>query len=770
MMRHNTTARQGRQSGGVVWRGCRLGALLLVLAAYPAAGAAPKQVLLLHSFSREFSPLNTFSDGFRTELGQQLGDSVEFHDVALESALFEGSAPDGPLLGYLAALFGAQPPDLVVTVGGPAARFAQQHRQQLFPSTPMLIAAVDERHLQTAALATNDAVVAVTNDLARSVDSILQMLPETTNVAVVVGSSPLERFWLQEARRQFQPFTNRLNLTWFNDLSFAEILQRAAALPPRSAILYTLLSTDAEGVPYVEEQTLRGLHNTANAPIFGLHDSQIGRGIVGGPLMAFGELSRNTAEVAVRILHGEPAGSIKTPTQAPGRPVYDWRELRRWGISETRLPPGSEIRFRQPTLWEQHKWRMLAVLLFCLAETAIIALLATNLRRRRRAEQALRESEERLNLATAGADLGVWMMDIPSKRAWVSANWRQMFGIPAGADIGLEMVLQRIHADDRAAVERAVKRAMEGHADYMSEYRVVLPDGSQRWVMARGRFDPAAGTRGARLLGVSVDITERKRAEAELLRQRTDLAHTARVSTMGELAASVAHELNQPLGAILANAEAAELFLQQNPPALGELRAILADIRKDDERAGEVIRRMRALLRKHDVERQPLEINSVVEDVWHMVSGDAALRGISLTADLTPVLPKVSGDRVHLQQVLLNLILNGMDAMAGEPREKRVISVRTRLVDGGQVELAVIDSGHGIKPDKLPRLFEPFYTTKPNGMGMGLSISRTIIEAHHGRIWAENNASGGAAFRVALPVIGNAEAACAHTIAPGSPP
>jgi two-component system sensor kinase FixL len=241
-----------------------------------------------------------------------------------------------------------------------------------------------------------------------------------------------------------------------------------------------------------------------------------------------------------------------------------------------------------------------------------------------------------------------------------------------------------------------------------------------------------------------------------------ELAHTARVSTMGELAASVAHELNQPLGAILANAEAAELFLQQDPPALDELRAILADIRKDDERAGEVIRRMRALLRKRELERQPLDINSLVEDVLQMVSGDAALRGVSLAADLGPVLPQVSGDRVHLQQVLLNLILNGMDAMAGQPRERRRISVRTRLGADGRVELAVIDSGPGIEPDRLPRLFEPFYTTKPNGMGMGLSIARTIVQAHHGRIWAENNASGGAVFRIALPVSGEGQRAAGN--------
>ena len=207
---------------------------------------------------------------------------------------------------------------------------------------------------------------------------------------------------------------------------------------------------------------------------------------------------------------------------------------------------------------------------------------------------------------------------------------------------------------------------------------------------------------GILVLAAVVDLSARKQAEAEVSRQRAELTHVARVSTMGELAASVAHELNQPLAAILANAEAAELFLQQDPPALGELRDILADIRQDDERAGEVIRRMRALLRKRELDRQPLEINSVVEDVLQVVSGDAALRKTAISADLAPLLPKILGDRVHLQQVLLNLILNGMDAMAEQPRERRRLSVRTRPGADGLVELVVTDLGHGIEPDKTP--------------------------------------------------------------------
>jgi PAS domain S-box-containing protein len=364
------------------------------------------------------------------------------------------------------------------------------------------------------------------------------------------------------------------------------------------------------------------------------------------------------------------------------------------------------------------------------------------------------ESQQRMRQAASAADLSLWEWDIVRDKIWVTEKGLERAGVTASERIDFDRFLQAIHPDDREPTQRAVRHSLEGRGEFEAEYRVTARDDATRWVVARGQVERDTDGKPLRLRGVSVDITQRKQAEAEAQRQRAELAHVARVSTMGELAASVAHELNQPLGAILANAEAADLFINQNPPALDEVRAILIDIRKDDERASEVIRRMRALLRKRELDRQPLEINSVVEDVLQVVSGDAALRKMTIHADLAPSLPKILGDRVHLQQVLLNLVLNGMDAMADQPHERRKLSIRTRSGAEGIVEVTVMDLGHGIEAEKLPRLFEPFYTSKPNGMGMGLSISRTIIEAHRGHIWAENNPSGGATFRVALPSSG----------------
>lgn len=238
-------------------------------------------------------------------------------------------------------------------------------------------------------------------------------------------------------------------------------------------------------------------------------------------------------------------------------------------------------------------------------------------------------------------------------------------------------------------------------------------------------------------LAVSLTISElmskvRQHAEREMHLLRQEIAHVGRVSMMGQLASALAHEINQPLGAILRNAEAAELFLQSASPDLDEIRGILADIRRDDQRAGSVIDRMRGLLKRHNLDTRPVDLGDLVCDVAALVRADAVARHVELSLEVPGRLPPVLGDRVHVQQVLLNLILNGLDAMNGTNRENRLVTVSARLDETHSIEIAVSDTGHGISVDKLQQVFDPFFTTKPNGMGMGLAISRTIIEAHGG--------------------------------------
>jgi signal transduction histidine kinase len=599
--------------------------LIVTVGVHAAEEGPAKRVLMVHSFGSSAPPFTTHSTAFETTLTQEMGKRVDLDQVSLDMARYAQPDMEEAFVEFLLKRLAKWQPDLVVPIGSPAGRFVVKFRDRLFPGTPVIYTGMDRRTVPPDAITKNATFVGDDFKLAGLVEDILQLAPDTTNIEVILGATPLERYWTIEFRRAFEPFTNRVSFNFLNDLSFDQMLRRLSKLPPRSFILLGLFLRDASGVTHNEDEALQRLHAVANAPINGLYQNQLGLGIVGGRLYQ-GELQGvESARIAIRVLRGEPMSSFPPMFVGTQRPRYDWRELQRWNISESRLSPDSVIEFRQPTVWERYRWYIVGALF--------------------------------------------------------------IFALQAAMITGL--LLQR---------------------------------------------------------------TRRRRAEADLQRNREELAHVTRVSTVGELTTSVAHELNQPLGAILSNAEAAEMFLMADPPAVDEVRDILADIRKDDQRASEVIRRMRNLLQKHDLTPKSIEINEAVEEVLKLISTGVSARKVAIKFERTAGLPRVWCDPVHFQQVVLNLVLNGMEAMAGLLEEKRQVVVRTGPGDNGTVKIAVVDSGPGIPTDRLPKLFEPFFTTKKEGMGMGLSIARTIVEAHHGQIWAENNSEVGATFYFTVPV------------------
>jgi two-component system sensor kinase FixL len=265
-------------------------------------------------------------------------------------------------------------------------------------------------------------------------------------------------------------------------------------------------------------------------------------------------------------------------------------------------------------------------------------------------------------------------------------------------------------------------------------------------------LNPIETNEGMLVLTAIVDVTERKRSESELRRNREELAHLTRITTLGELATSLAHEVNQPLTAILSNAQAAQRFLSKKSPDIEEVREILHDIVQDSNRAGDVIRRMRALVKKEDLEFGSLDLSSTIREILMLVQSDAALRNVRVVLDVSPDLPQVRGDRIQLQQVLLNLLLNAFDAMKDCPADEREVLLRAEPDGAGLVRTSVSDFGTGLTSDKLDRIFQPFFSTKRDGLGVGLSISRSIIEAHGGKLWAENNNGRGATFCFTVPI------------------
>jgi len=396
-------------------------------------------------------------------------------------------------------------------------------------------------------------------------------------------------------------------------------------------------------------------------------------------------------------------------------------------------------------------WQAAAVMFLIPLQAVVIIALLAYLARRRRLEASVKESEERVTLATLPDNLGVWRWNGVTGELWASEHFRRIVDLPLAVPLTMAELRERIHGDDRFSFDQLFA-ASDGVEVLDADFRVQRADGDVRWLVSKVR--PWRDVRGRvrRISGVTIDVTERKRAEAESQHQRQQLAHLTRVAILGQLSGALAHELNQPLTSILSNAQAAQHYLERDPVDLPEVRDILDDIVNDDKRAGEVIRRLRAMLKRGETQMQQLDLAQLVREVLSLAHSDLIVRQVEVASLIAAGLPAVPGDRVQIQQVLLNLLLNASEAMvANAPRDRRVeIGV---ALEGRVVHVKVSDRGTGIAEGHLESIFDAFYTTKSNGLGLGLSICRSIISAHGGRMWASHNEENGSTFHFTLPAL-----------------
>jgi PAS domain S-box-containing protein len=334
---------------------------------------------------------------------------------------------------------------------------------------------------------------------------------------------------------------------------------------------------------------------------------------------------------------------------------------------------------------------------------------------------------------------------------WSEESYR-IYGYDPSTKPSLDAVMDRVHRDDLELVRQLFDHAAREGVNIDFEHRLAMPDGSVKHVhvVAHAMHD---GSDGRQFVGAVMDVTETKRAQDQLQQAQANLAHVARVTMLGQLTASIGHEVNQPLASIVTNGEAAIRYLRREPPGLGEVRDALTSMIAEGKRASEVVRRIRSLIQKTTPQSAPLDINSVLAEGAALVQREIANKRIVLQLDLTPGLPEVMGDRVQLQQVIINLMINAIQAMADVDGRIRRLLVRSSLDEAGSVVVAVQDSGEGLDPAKADHVFDAFYSTKPGGMGMGLSICRTIVDTHDGRIWASANDGPGATFRFSLPAM-----------------
>lgn len=1050
---------------------CCLPLLLSVLFAYgawaadaqtqPPGSLGGKNVLVLHAFEGHAPVFAQTNNGLLKVLVAG--------GLPLENQFFEsldlrrnpGSLYRKLLVEQLRLKYNDRRLDLIVAMYPEAVQFVLNEAATLFPAVPMIALympadtdppATDSRRR----IFWNADVL----DFRGTLEIALKLVPAAQRVFVASGAHEVDRRQDARARVALKPWEDRLKFRYLSGLTMDETLTTLAGAPRDSVILLLPVSTDAGGKIYFSPDVAHRVSRASAAPVFGVLESSLGRGIVGGMLYSFERTGVSAGRVALEILRGgPPSANLPSILDVSSAPMFDWQELKRWNLAVDAVPRGSVLINREYTLWERYRTAVIAALFLLALQTLLIVGLVVNRGQRQRAERklagqlqiesllaelsnrfvhipasqieneienaqrhicdvlaldrsvlwqvpptetgtfqlthvhnrpenapvplrmdardlfpwatekllrgetitlssltvlpaeavrdresferfgskstvviplvaegavlgvlsfattraerawpddvvkgfrmvaemmanaivraradrALQEGQARLTLAAASADARLWEVEAETERVWMMGAGRVFFGVAPDETLTLDRLTEFIHPDDREAWHSGIRQALQTGQPLDTEFRAVGADGSVHWFASQGRFQGGGAGRPGRLLGVTIDVTERKYAEerlrmsealstgvlaslpgqmaimdragailraneswqelvaehgaldptvmavgaaqahahprvaehagplireiqngveavlagaradfrldyayptraeerwasvsvlslqrpeggAVLYRQditaqqrvrleaerlRRDLTHVGRVTIMGEMTAALAHELNQPLTAILSNAHAGERYLGQAEPPLDEIREILRDVVGDARRAGEVIQRLRSLLRKDEARFVPLDVNQLVREIAGLVHTDAILRNFTVDLDLAPGLPPVRGDRVQLQQVLLNLILNGMEAVGPHGEGQRIV-IRTQLADAA-VCVAVRDEGPGIPASELSRVFETFYTTKSTGMGMGLPISRSIVEAHGGRIWAENNPDRGATFSFTIP-------------------
>ena len=393
----------------------------------------------------------------------------------------------------------------------------------------------------------------------------------------------------------------------------------------------------------------------------------------------------------------------------------------------------------------------LSIQMFLIVMSVPLLLLAGVIEERSKGETTLREREERISLAAESANLAFWSINFERKESWMSDKGRAIFNFRPDEHLSRELFLSRVHPEDRNAVGEAIERARASSQTFEFEYRLLRPDGGTRWLISRGRY--LSNDRGGirELIGVAIDITAQVEADLQLRLQREEMARMSRVSSMGELTASLAHELNQPLTAIASNAAAGRRLLAEGTPDLEMFEELLADLSSDARRAGDIIHGIHHFVRKSEGRRCPVNLNEIVREVLRLLHSDLLGRGTAVETELAPNLPSINADPVQLQQVLLNLLMNSLEAMNDTSAASRRVVISTTCQPNSSVAVSVRDYGSGLPADDADKVFTHFYSTKPNGMGMGLTIVRSIVEAHGGKLNAENSDEG-ARFFFRLPV------------------
>jgi signal transduction histidine kinase len=602
-----------------------LGVAVALTLGSPRAEPLPRTVLFLDEDTPIYPWFRQMSEAFYGTIKTETANPpfVFIENLGID----EYDAPDyfNIVRSHLREKYRDKPIGVIVSDASRYLSFTLRLRDELWPGTPVVLAGIQERRAKRLHLPSNVTGFTFRHQLQDIVATADALIPGLKRI-VLAGSSIKPGGWRQDFLDDLPDVRARFEVIDLTGLSMAEMRQRLAELPGDSAVAYVGFSTDVNGEHYLPAEASQLVAEAANRPTFGDSEPYIGRGTVGGLMVSPAGIGRVAARFALRILDGESASNIPiTNSEEILRPVFDWRQLQRWGISESRLPVGSEVRFRSPTAWEQYHWQIMVIAAVLVLQSLLIA-------------------------------------------------------------------------------------------------------------------------------GLFYEHRRRRQAEVEASRRMAELAQMNRSAAIGQMSASIAHEIKQPLAAIVMNAGAGLRWLARDAPNIEQAAHALKNIVGNGNRASQVVETIRAMFKKEVSNRTLVDINDAIREVLALLHIELDEHGVLTKATLNEGLPRVVADPIQLQQVIFNLVRNAIEAMSSTAAGARVLRVRSEATETGACIVAVEDSGPGIEPEALNRIFEPFFTSKSKGMGMGLSICRSVVEAHGGRLSAASAKPHGAIFEIVLPL------------------
>ena len=592
-----------------------------VLPSLLLADTSHRSVLVLDQSSAGL-PFNTaLATAVRSTLNSAGKAPISFYSEHLDANRFFGPDYEDAYVQFLKAKYLERPISVVIAVGVSALDFMARRRQQIWPSVPVVFAAIDEATIASLTLPGNITGATMQLSLQDMVKVARVVVPGLKAVAIV--GDPLERqTFYRHFKEELPAIASHFEIIDLTNLPMAELKKRLAVLSGNTAVIYTGIYYDSEGVSYVPAELVGQIAEWANRPVVVNVSSYLNKGAIGGYIVQADPIGQQAARLALRILDGESASELPV-VNVPSRLIFEWPALQRWKISEASLPPGSEVCFRDPTAWEQYRWQILA--------------------------------------------------------------------------IGAALIVQA---------------------------------GLISWLIYEHR--------------------RRSVAEVQSRNAMAELTHMNRIATAGELSASIAHEVNQPLSGITLRGSAALRWLAAKPPDLEKVRVALTQIVAAGDRAGEIVGSLRAMFKKDaTTPRVAVDINKKIRMVLEIVRVELQDNNVEQRLQLAGNLPTIKGDPVQLQQVILNLVMNASEAMHSV--QPRVLQIQTQATSNA-VRVAIEDTGEGIDPANMNRIFQTLFTTKPLGMGVGLSICRSIIESHGGRIWVSRGNERGSIFQFELPM------------------